>query len=81
MKKTSLYTIASLMIVMPAIASQSQPASQPQPQTDTDEEILLVVECINGKWKITKAKNEEVIKETQADKLEGKPCRTSKPEY
>jgi hypothetical protein len=39
-----------------------------------DEEILLTMECKNGRWEITYAKNKEVIRQTQADKLQGKPC-------
>ena len=41
---------------------------------EKDEETLLTMECKNGKWQITYAKNQEVIKQTQADKLQGKPC-------
>ena len=38
------------------------------------EETLLTMECKNGRWEITYAKNQEVIRQTQADKLQGKPC-------
>lgn len=39
-----------------------------------NEEILLMLECKNGRWEITYAKNEEVIRQTQADKMQGQPC-------
>jgi len=38
------------------------------------EEILLMLECKNGRWEITYAKNEEIVKKTQADKMQGQPC-------
>ncbi len=40
----------------------------------SEEEILLMLECKNGRWEITYAKNEEIVKITQADKMQGKPC-------
>ncbi len=38
------------------------------------EEKLLKMECRNGRWKITYAKNEEIVKITQADKMQGQQC-------
>jgi hypothetical protein len=43
-----------------------------------NEETLLTVECKNGRWEITYAKNQEVIRQTQADKLQGQPCYNQK---
>ncbi|MCI4453449.1 MAG: hypothetical protein JHC25_00705 [Thermodesulfobacterium sp.] len=41
---------------------------------DKTEETLLKMECRNGKWIITYAKSKQIIKQTQAYKLQGKRC-------
>jgi hypothetical protein len=60
-----------------ALALTNQNAHANQNKTK-DEETLLTMECKNGRWEITYAKNQKVIKDSQADKMQGKPCYNQK---
>ena len=67
---TALTLALTLALALPNAHANDEKASK----TDKTEETLLIMECKNGRWQITYAKNQEVIKQTQADKLQGKPC-------
>lgn len=64
---TALTLALTLALALPNAHANDGKASK-------TEETLLRMECRNGKWEITYAKNEEIVKITQADKMQGKPC-------
>ncbi len=68
MRNLIALTLALLALALPN-AHANNGKAKPK-----NEEILLMLECRNERWEITYAKNEEIVKITQADKLQGKPC-------
>ena len=77
MRNLTALTLALTLALTFALAFTSPNAhanDRKASKTDKTEETLLRIECKNGRWEITYAKNEEIVKITQADKLQGKPC-------
>ena len=77
---TAIATLTTILLTT-AITTQITKAQQQTQQTqqtnnknNNDEEILLIIECQNGKQKITYAKNKQIIQQTKANKIEGKEC-------
>ena len=64
---TALTLALTLALALPNAHANDRKASK-------TEETLLRMACKNGRWEITYAKNEEIVKITQADKMQGKPC-------
>jgi hypothetical protein len=67
-------TALTLALTLALNLSQAHANDGKASKTDKTEGTLLRMECRNGKWEITYAKNEEIVKKTQADKLQGQPC-------
>jgi hypothetical protein len=71
MKKLTALTLALAMNL--TLLNPNAHANNEKAKTK-NEETLLIMECRNGKWIITYAKNKEIVKKTQAYKLQGKRC-------
>jgi hypothetical protein len=69
MKNLTVITLVALTLALTSPNAHAKETKNPK-----DEETLLIMECKNGRWEITYAKNQKVIKDSQADKMQGKPC-------